>query len=169
MYIIETERLKLRNILENDAEFIKKLVNEPSWIQNIGNRNINSTSDAQEYIRSRMTDSYQKNGFGLYLVELKDSRKPIGMCGLVKRDPSEDPDIGFALIPEVWGKDYAVEASRGVLHYAKNTLKLKRILGITIPSNIPSIKTLEKIGLKFERMSVAKEDGKDIRVYSINF
>jgi len=88
------------------------------------------------------------------------------MCGLVKRDPQEDPDIGFAFIPESWGKGYAVESSLGVLDYAKKTLNLKRILGITIPGNIGSIKTLEKIGLKFEKMSISKDDGKEIRIYS---
>lgn len=167
MKILETKRLILREYNEDDAAFIKRLLNEPSFIENIGDRGIKTLEDARNYISTRLSASYAKNGFGLYMVELKD-KTPIGMCGLVKRDPKEDPDIGFAFVPEAWRKGYAEESSLGVLEYAKNILKLKRVLGITIPENIGSIKTLEKIGLKFEKMSVSKDDGKEIRVYAIN-
>lgn len=165
--ITETKRLVLRHYDETDAPFIKRLLNEPSFIEFIGDRKIKTLEDAKNYIATKLTASYQNNGFGLYMIELKD-KTPIGMCGLVKRDPNEDPDLGFAFIPEAWRKGYAEESSRGVLDYAKNVLKLKRVLGITIPKNIGSIKTLEKVGLKFEKMSVSKDDGKEIRVYSIN-
>jgi RimJ/RimL family protein N-acetyltransferase len=167
MNILETKRLTLRHYTESDAKFIKRLLNEPSFITNIGDRKIETLDDARAYISARLITSYEKNGFGLYMVELKSSKIPIGMCGLVKRDPSEDPDIGFAFVPEAWRKGYAEESSLGVLNYAKNKLKLKRILGITIPTNVGSIKTLEKIGLKFEKISTSKDDGKEIRVYSI--
>lgn len=168
MNIIETKRLTLREYTENDAPFIMRLLNEPAFIQNIGDRKIRTEEDAKSYITTRLVESYKKNGFGLFMVELKDNKTPIGMCGLVKRDPKEDPDIGFAFVPEFWNKGYAVESSLGVLDYAKNNLKLKRILGITIPSNIGSIKTLERVGLKFEKISTSKDDGKEIRVYSLN-
>lgn len=168
MNILETKRLRLREYNENDAQFILRLLNEPSFLQNIGDRKIRTEDDAKSYIATRLVESYKKNGFGLFMVELKETNTPIGMCGLVKRDPNEDPDIGFAFVPEVWRKGYAEESSLGILDYAKNQLKLKRILGITIPTNVGSIKTLEKIGLKFEKMSTSKDDGKEIRVYSIN-
>lgn len=168
MKILETERLVLHHFTEVDAAFIKRLLNEPSFIQNIGNRQIQTLEDAKSYIATRLTASYENNGFGLFKVELKDGT-PIGMCGLVKRDPKEDPDLGFALVPEAWGKNYTTEASFAVLGYAKNKLGLKRILGITIPSNIASIKTLEKVGLKFIKMDIAKDSGDEIRVYEILF
>lgn len=168
MKVLETKRLILSHYSEADVPFIKRLVNEPSFIENIGNRNIKTNDDAKNYIETRFVASYKNNGFGLYKVTLKDGTD-IGMCGLVKRDPHEDPDVGFAFIPESWGKGYAAESAQAVLEYAKNNLKLKRILGITIPSNTGSIKTLEKIGLKFIKMDIAKESGDEIRVYEILF
>lgn len=167
MKILETKRLILREYNLEDADFIRRLVNEPSWIENIGDRNVKSLEDAKNYIKEKLIANYKKYGFGLWMVELKD-KTPIGMCGLVKRDPKEDPDIGFALLPEFWGKGYAAESSLGVLNYAKNNLKLKRILGVTIPKNTGSIKTLEKIGLKFFKTK-KDNDGTILNVYEIKF
>lgn len=164
--VLTTQNLVLRHYTANDAEFILRLLNEPSFIANIGDRKVRTLEDAKNYIASRLTASYEKYGFGLYMVELKDGTS-IGMCGLVKRDPNEDPDIGFALLPEYWRKGYTYEASCGVLEFAKNILKLSRILGITIPSNTASIKTLEKIGLKFLKTDISKETGEKILVYEI--
>jgi ribosomal-protein-alanine N-acetyltransferase len=169
MYIIKTERLQLRNFSNNDAEFIKKLLNEPSFIQNIGDRNIRTIEDAKEYIASRLTASYVKNGHGLYMVELKNSNTPIGMCGLVKRDTLPCADVGFAFLPEYWSKGYAVESSIGVLNYAKNNLKMKRVLGIALPSNKPSVKVLEKIGLKYTETKKFPDDEAELAVYSLEF
>lgn len=167
MKVLETKRLVLRRTTDVDAEFMKTLMNTPGFIENIGDRKIKTLDDAKKHIAEKYTASYKANGYGLYMVELKD-KTPIGTCGLVKRSPDEDPDIGFAYIPESWGKGYAIEAALGVLDYAKNVLKLKRVLGVTIPSNIGSIKTLEKAGLKFLKMSISEVDGAVIRVYEIH-
>ncbi len=167
MKVLETERLIFRRTVDSDAEFIKKLMNSPGFIENIGDRNIKTLEDAKAHIASKYTASYEANGYGLYTVELKTTKIPIGTCGLVKRGPKEDPDIGFAYLPEFWGQGYAIEAALGILDYSKNILKLKRILGITIPSNIGSIKTLERAGLKFIKMSISEVDGAEIRVYEV--
>lgn len=167
MKILDTKNLILRHYTPADSAFILKLLNEPSFKKNIGDRNVKNLEDAKNYIATKLIASYENNGYGLYMVELKD-RTPIGMCGLVKRDPKEDPDLGFAFVPEYWRKGYAVESSLGILNYAKNYLKLKRILGITIPSNIGSIKTLEKAGLKFIKKDISKQDGAVINVYEIH-
>ena len=100
------------------------------------------------------------------MVEKADGT-PIGMCGLVKRDPNEDPDIGFAFIPETWQQGYAFEAASGVLDQARNVLKIRRILGITVPDNFASIKTLEKLGLQFLRNDVSKDTNAPICVYEL--
>src|SRR6478736_8102385 len=108
-YILETERLQLRQFEIDDAEFIVELVNTPGWLKFIGDRNIKTTEDAIRYLQNGPMKSYQENGFGLSLVEEKGNRKSIGMCGILKRDSLENPDIGFALLPEFVGKGYAFE------------------------------------------------------------
>jgi RimJ/RimL family protein N-acetyltransferase len=169
MKIIETERLSLRRFAEDDAEFVFELVNEPGWIQNIGDRGVRTLDDARRFIADRLAASYERFGFGLYLVELKETGASVGMCGLVKRDALEDVDIGFAFLERFWSKGYAFESASAVMDYAQNTLGLKRIAAIVSPGNSGSIKLLEKLGMHFERMIKMPGDEEEINFFSKEF
>src|SRR5215216_2840177 len=105
MTVIETERLILRRLTLDDARFILTLLNEPSFLRYIGDKKVRNLEDARQYMLNGPVASYEQNGFGLYLVELKESHTPIGMCGLVKREELPDPDIGFAFLPDYWKKN----------------------------------------------------------------
>ena len=150
MIVCETERLRLRRLSTDDAPFILELLNEPSFIRNIGDRGVRTLEDARRYLSSGPIASYERFGFGLFLVELKDSGEPIGMCGLLKRDSLPDVDIGFAFLPKFWSKGYAVESASAVMAYGRDRLGLRRIIAITAPHNEGSMKVLRKIGLKHE-------------------
>jgi RimJ/RimL family protein N-acetyltransferase len=169
MKILETERLLLRQFSTDDAEFILALLNEPSFIRNIGDRGIRTLADAASYITNIPLASYAKNGFGLYAVILKETQKLIGMCGLIKRDSLEDVDIGYAFLPAFWGKGYAVESARAVKDYAKEVIGLKRLVAITDPANESSIRVLEKIGLRFEKMVRLSQDDIELKLFAIDF
>jgi [ribosomal protein S5]-alanine N-acetyltransferase len=159
MHILQTQRLSLRELTPDDAPFILKLVNEPTWLQFIGDKGVRTLKDAVNYILSGPAKSYRTNGFGLWLVSLKEEDLPIGICGLIKRAELEHVDIGFAYLPDYSGRGYAFEAASATLEYAKNSLALTRILAITNQDNIRSIKLLEKLGLQFEKLiSLPKED-----------
>jgi RimJ/RimL family protein N-acetyltransferase len=163
--ILETERLILRELTTNDAEFIFELLNEPSFIQNIGDRHIRTLDDARAYIVNGPVASYAKNGFGLYLIVLRETGESIGMCGLIKRDGLEDVDIGYALLPRFWSKGYAVDAGRATKTYAKDVIGLKRIVAIVDPANEASIRVLEKIGLRYEKMVRLSADDIDLKLF----
>ena len=145
--ILQTERLRIRRFNINDVLFTMLLTNTPDWLQNIGDRNTGTEELAQAYLENGNIKSYRERGYGGYLVELKDTGEPIGMCGLFKRDILEYPDIGFAFLPAHYGKGYGFEAASAVLKYALEELKLPKVLGITLPSNTGSIRLLQKIGL----------------------
>ena len=98
--ILETERLTLREFNKSDAEFVLRLLNTPTWLKFIGDKNVRSLDDAQNYLSNGPIRSYEENGFGLSRVALKSSNTPVGACGLIKRDGLNEPDIGFALLPE---------------------------------------------------------------------
>ena len=166
MKILETDRLILRQLSSEDGAFILELVNEPSFIQNIGDRGVRTLEDARVYILRVAISSYEKNGFGLYLVELKDSGQSIGMCGLIKRAELENVDIGYAFLPRFWLKGYAVEAAAAVKDYARDTLGLKRLVAITDPANQGSIRVLEKIGLKYEKMVRLSADDIELKLFA---
>lgn len=166
--IIETERLTLRHLSTDDAPFILELLNDPSFIQNIGDRNVRTIADAESYITKGPVTSYEKNGFGLDLVVLKETGESIGMCGLIKRDTLEDVDIGYAFLPRFWSKGYAVESASAVLEYGQQVHGLKRIVGITLEENKGSVRVLEKIGLKFEKMVKLAGDDEELMLFAID-
>ena len=162
---LETDRLTFRQLTLADAPFIVELVNTPGWLRFIGERNIKTSEQAENYLENGPIASYAQNGFGLYGVELKSEKTLIGMCGLIKRETLPDPDIGFAFLPEFTGSGFAFEAANAVMSLATNTLKLPVVLAITLPENEPSRKLLEKIGLKFVRMT-SSPDKEELMLYS---
>jgi RimJ/RimL family protein N-acetyltransferase len=164
--VLETERLILRQLSSDDAEFIFELVNDPSWLRYIGDKGVRNLDDARQYILNGPVESYERNGFGLYLVALKESGTPIGMCGLVKRVTLPDADIGFAFLPAYWSKGYAVESAAAVMVYAREVPRLNRILAITSADNEASEKLLGKIGLRFERMIKLSEAGPEVKLFT---
>jgi [ribosomal protein S5]-alanine N-acetyltransferase len=162
--IIQTERLVLRQLDLNDADFILELLNEAEFLRFIGDKGVRTPADAGEYIRKGPMDSYERHGFGLFAVCLHDGT-PIGICGLVKRDGLADVDVGFAFLARYCSKGYAVESAAAVLTHATQVLRLQRIVAITAPENSGSIAVLKKIGLKFERMIRLAEHGPELRLY----
>jgi RimJ/RimL family protein N-acetyltransferase len=154
---LTTPRLTLRYLIPEDSPFILELLTSPTWLEFIGDRGVHTLQDADGYI-ARMQDRYVQLGFGFCLVQLADSTK-IGICGLIQRDHLPDVDIGFALLPQFAGQGYALEAAWATLEYARDTLKLARLAGITTPDNTRSIRVLEMLGLQFERtVTLAPDD-----------
>ena len=166
MKILETERLSLRRLSADDAEFIFGLVNQPSFIEHIGDKGVRTNAEAVAYIQNGPVASYERFGFGLNLVELKESGTPIGICGLLKRDSLPDVDIGFAFLPEFWSRGYAVEAAAAVMDHGRDVLGKGRIVAITAPQNLSSIRLLEKIGFKFEGMIRLTEGEPEVRLFA---
>jgi [ribosomal protein S5]-alanine N-acetyltransferase len=152
MKVLETVRLRLRRMTFEDAAFILRLVNEPSWLEFIGDKGVHSLDDACNYIRTGPMSMYERFGFGLYLVERKSDGATLGMCGLLKRDTLPDVDIGFAFLPEFWGQGYAYEAAAAVLAHGHREFGLMRIVAITTPHNESSIRVLQRMGMQFERI-----------------
>lgn len=169
MKLLETDRLILRYLTEDDAEFFMALANTPSWLKYIGDRNIKTIEASKKYIRDGSIKSYEERGFGFYMVELKKNNECLGVCGLIKRDTLEDVDIGFAFMPEYEGKGYGYESASAVLHYAKNNLKMSRIIAITVPENERSIVLIKKIGLTYDKMVIPFDDKKELMQFEVTF
>jgi RimJ/RimL family protein N-acetyltransferase len=150
MKVLETRRLLLRWITTDDAPFVLELLNEPSFLRYIGDKGVRTLDDARNYILTGPVASYQRYGFGLYLVLLKEGEVPIGMCGLLKRDTLPDVDVGYALRPAYWSRGYAFEAASATLAHGREAFGLRRIVAITSPDNASSKALLEKLGMRYE-------------------
>lgn len=163
---IETPRLWLREFTEEDAAFVLQLLNEPSFIEFIGDRGVRTPEDARRYLREGPMASYHANGHGLLRVDLKPDCRPIGLCGLVKRDTLPDPDIGFALLPEFWNRGYVTEAASAAMAHGRRSLGLQTILGITSPHNVRSIAVLGKLGLSFIEEKPLGDKPQPLRIFA---
>ena len=151
MIVVKTERLLLRTVTANDASIILELLNEPAFIANVADRGVRTVADAANYIAEKITPSYEKHGFGFYIIELKDSGMPVGMCGLIKRDALEEVDIGYSILERYWRHGYAYDAARAVLEYARDVIGLPRVVAITSHHNSASQALLIKLGMRHEK------------------
>lgn len=165
MTVLETPRLLLRHFTTDDAGFILRLVNEPAFIANIGDRGIRTVDEAASYLKDGPIVSYAAHGHGLYLVALKESQQPIGICGLLKRIQFADVDLGYAFLPEFWRRGFAFESACGVLEYARTALEVEKILALVSPENRASISLLEKLGFEFSELRQLKDDGLPTAIY----
>ncbi len=148
--VLETPRLTLREAVSSDAAFCLALLNDRSWLENIGDRGVRTAADAERYISDSLRPPYQALGFGLYVVQLKSGARPIGLCGLLKRDFLSAPDLGFALLPDFVGSGYAAEAARAVLSHAQGKLGSEQLYAIVQARNHRSIRLLERLGFRHQ-------------------
>jgi RimJ/RimL family protein N-acetyltransferase len=165
----ETARLRLRPLEFSDAPFVVELLNQPSFIANIGDRGVRSIGDAHAYMRGGPMAMYERLGVGLLHVSRKSDGAAVGMCGLLQRDILPDVDIGYAFLPAYWGGGFAFEAAAATLRNGARNLGLKRVIGVVSPGNEPSIRVLEKLGMRFERMYPMYPDEPEVRLYGIHF
>ncbi len=166
MKILETERTILREIVETDAAFVLDLLNQPSFIKYIGDRNVRTVEAARDYIESRFTEGYRKFGFGMWAVELKETGDVIGLCGFVKRDALPDADVGFAFLPQFERCGYGFETASAAMRFGQEKLNFARVLAITSKDNDASGKLLGKLGFEFERLIRLANDDEELKLYS---
>jgi ribosomal-protein-alanine N-acetyltransferase len=165
--VLQTERLSLRKLARGDEPFVLELLNSRGFLDNIGDRGVRTTDDAWGYVAGSAIASYEKNGFGLYRTALKGTDEPVGICGLVKRDGLDEPDLGFAFLELHWRKGYAVEASNGVLARARDKHRIKHLLAITKLDNAGSIAVLERVGFRFDKIIRLASHTDDSRLFTI--
>jgi len=168
MVVAQASRLYLRRIEIEDAEFLLGLLNEPAFLKFVGDKEVRDLDSAQRYISQGPVASYETYGFGLYLVELIDSREAIGICGLLKRSFLDKPDLGFALKLEHCGHGYAFEAAQATIELARDNLKLPGLVAFTAGNNDRSIKLLHKLGMSFDKLIALPGSDKEVKLFSLN-
>lgn len=166
MVIAETPRLCIRHLTAADAAFTCQLLNDPAFITHIADRGVRTELDAMHYLAEGPIKSYQQHGYGLFLVEDNANHIPLGFCGLLYRDYLQETDIGFAFMPQFRGQGYAYEAAAAVMHFGYAKLKLKRIVGLTSAGNMASVKILQRLGLRFEKMVQMQPSAEYVQLYA---
>ncbi|MHA8080320.1 GNAT family N-acetyltransferase [Aquirufa regiilacus] len=160
MQIIQTNRLLLRPISLDDADFIMNLINCPGFIRYIGDRNVRTRDQAIDYLQNMLGNP----DITYWAIETKLGQVPVGVVTWVKRDFLPSPDLGYALLPEYEGNGYAFEASEAWLAYQLKTHK--SALAICQADNLASIKLLLK--LNFVREEIFEKEGHEMHRYSLH-
>ena len=168
-HVLTTQRLRLRWLSADDAGLLLSIWNDPAFVRHVGDRGIRTRDEAAQAFSDGPLKLYNEYGYGPYRVSLLENDQAIGICGLFRRDNLDDPDVGFALLPEYCGKGYASEAAMAVVEHAKHSLRLPRLTAIVSPGNAASIGLIEKLGLRFERMIRMPGDSEDISLYGIEW
>jgi RimJ/RimL family protein N-acetyltransferase len=164
--LVTTPRLVIRELTREDAAFIVALLNDPTFIRNIGDRGVRTDADAVEYIERGPMASYARHGFGLCAVDLAAGGATIGICGLLQRDELPAPDLGFAFLPQFRSQGYAFEAAASVRADAHLRLGIDRLLAIVNPDNAPSLRLLEKLGFAREGTIRLPGEGADLSLFA---
>ncbi len=151
----------------DDAPFILELLNEPSFISNIGDRGVRNLDDAVAYMQKGPLTMYAEHGHGLWIVDRREDGVAMGMCGLIRRAGLDDVDLGYAFLPAYWSKGYALEAATAVRNWGFEVLGLPRIVAIVIPDNQPSIRILERLAFHFEKLTKLTDDGPELMLWAV--
>ena len=167
--MLETNRLKLSQLSYADCAFVIELLNEPSFLEYIGDRGVRNVGDARKYLKKGAIDSYARHGFGLFLVTHKVTGASLGICGLVVRDEFDHPDLGFAFLQRHWSNGYAYESSMAILQDAKDRLGLQTIIAMADNDNASSVSLLDKLGFTFHEMVIMPGESVEICQFRLEF
>ncbi|MDP2567347.1 GNAT family N-acetyltransferase [Photobacterium damselae subsp. piscicida] len=145
----ETERLELAPLTLEDAQFVFDLYSTQEFKTFVGDKNLHNLDDAKKYLETALIAMYQIKGMGLLKVTRKEDNKPVGICGLIKRDTLDDIDLGYGFLPEVFRCGYGYEAGCCMINFAKEALNITRLVAITTSNNVASRALLTKLGFTF--------------------
>ena len=163
MRITETKRLLIEEAEIEDTPFYFELLNSPKWIRFIGDRKIETLTDAQNYVRDSLHKNYKELGYGLYTVRLKSDQSPIGVCGFLLREYLDNPDIGFAILPQFENLGLISEAAEACMMKARDW-GFNTIYGLTTEQNEASKKVLKKLGME---LVDRHPDGDILLIYAV--
>lgn len=150
--VLESSRLALRELTADDLNFVAEMLAHPE-VMRFWPRPL-TRAEAADWIR-RQQERYTRDGFGYWLAHDKATGQPIGQAGLLRQDldGAVETGIGYILHRPFWGNGYATEAAAECRDYAFKALGKVRVTATVRPENQPSRRVLERVGLRFERMT----------------
>lgn len=150
MRILQSERMNLREMNENDADNLMEIFGDP-----VAMRYYPSTFPREIAIKwiALNRSYYEKYGCGMWMCELKETGGFVGQCGIVPQtvDGVAEMEIGYLFVPKHWRRGLATEAALAVRDFGFYVLGFERLIATIYHTNAPSVKIAERIGMKFEK------------------
>ncbi len=163
---LQTLRLVLEPVTLDDSEFMLELLTDPAFIRHVGDRQVRTREQAAAYLGERVLPMQAEQGFGMFVVRLRDSGEATGICSLIQREWLADVDIGYAFLPRFRGMGLAFEATKSMLDWVTDELGRTRIVAIVTPDNERSIALLQKLGMVYESTVTSPGEDVALRLYA---
>ena len=164
MTILETPRLRLRRITQDDVSVYFAFFSDPETMRFYPATR--SLQETQQFV-DRQLRRYETSGYGPWAMVLKSEDQLIGYCGLIPQIVDEEPEveIGYLVERSRWRQGFASEAAIACRDYAIQRLGLGRLISLIDPANVASIGVARKVGMTLEKQSFWQ--GKLMNVYSL--
>jgi len=154
MFLLQTDRLDLREFTDGDLEELAPILGDPEVMR----FSLRGPADRAAVARAiaHYLDSYRRNGFGRWAVVERSSQELLGFCGvgLMPVDGVDTPELGYRLRRESWGHGYATEAAVACRDYAFASLGIERLIAMIEPANVGSVGVARKVGFDLDRETV---------------
>ena len=134
--ILETDRLLLREYVEEDAEAFFRLNTDPDVLRFVPDKLLLNVEQARQILIDHPIADYRKYGFGRGACILKSTGEQIGFAGLKYLEEFGEIDVAFRLMRTHWGLGLATEAALASVRFGFADLGLKRIIGLAMFSGI---------------------------------
>lgn len=165
--ILKTERILLRKFEDSDALAVFEFGSNKEVQRYTGEPLLTHLEQARDIIVNTIQKDYVKYGYGRWAVVYRPENRVIGFAGLKYLPEFDETDIGYRILPEYWGKGITTEMCIPIVSYGFDVLKLDKIIGITLPENTASIRVLEKIGLKFQKITSYDDSIDEVKWYEL--
>jgi RimJ/RimL family protein N-acetyltransferase len=163
-YILETDRLRFREMRPSDAQAMFDLNSDPEVVQYTGDGPFESVEAAKIFLENYQ-EAYRRAGYARWIVELKSTGEILGWSGLKLWPDKNIVDVGYRFYKKHWGNGYASESAKACIAYGFDVLKLERIVAHARKENVASLRVLEKCGMKI--IGEDQECGGEIFVWEI--
>ena len=162
-----TDRLEFRRMGLDDLDDMAALLGDPVVMRYYPG--VRDRAGARDWITWNL-GLYESEGFGMWVVTLRETGEFVGDCGLTPQEIEgvTDIEVGYHVRSGLHGHGYATEAAAACHDYARDVLGVRRLIAIIHPDNVPSQRVAEKIGLGYERDATSR-DGDPVRVYATAF
>jgi RimJ/RimL family protein N-acetyltransferase len=163
-FLLETERLALREWSTDDAGALHVLAGDPEVMRYVGDSRTWDIGRVREWI-GKLNVSYRTRGFSRWAVVEKEGGRPVGSCGFAPLPWSGEIDFGYMFRRDRWGRGYASEITPAALRYGFERYGFGEVVASIDPQNDASRRVLEKIGFAYRNNEVQPGEVEESEIY----
>ncbi|MFN8346088.1 MAG: GNAT family N-acetyltransferase [Spirosomataceae bacterium] len=146
LYFLESSRLYLRLFQESDVQDLFRTEGNPDVMAFIRTP-VTDPSRSLDRIKQEALYTAENKGLGLFACFEKNTNHYLGLVKLKHIENTEAIEIGYAFLPEAWGKGYATEITKNLIEYLQQNFTGRSIVAFIHPDNFNSRRVLEKAGM----------------------